>query len=441
MSLVLACFICFFIIGCLFWRRNLKKKRKDADVEARSRRRRHRSSPTEEEVREMEMEREIKTKQKIWARATARWRANVRYSAHQRRGKRLSTRLSQAQQSTASLDNSRSRLAGSASSTHSRASSRRSSMSSIRDQPHHDHPPATMASTSQENLSRAETPRPVRPASPPAYQRGQIPPIVVSSDESTQSGLSTPAHLDRSRRPSHSSLYPSSAVSDDSQKAEHLFSVPTPIHAAHVATDDKSLLARLADLASAPPEDTSANPAGTSEPQVSAPAWQDDEFEEYTPDADHDACTSDSQSSPPPLFPPPPSKERLAAAERYEYSFAFEELDSLGSEDEPSAPPFEEGCLPPIDESILLPSAPPLLDDDSGELPLNPIPSAPEWDSQTESLEPQEENVSGQDHDRMPSTSTNSPASGPTTSHPINEAVISERNGSTDTVMLPDYKP
>lgn len=148
-------------------------------------------------------------------------------------------------------------------------------------------------------------------------------------------------------------------------------------HAAHVATDDKALLARLADLASQPfPDDSMAGPAG--DHQVSAPEWRDEELEEAIAATQENGADNDAQASPPPSspFPPPPSKANLASPNFYDYPYAFEEA---GFEPElgPSAPPFEsqgydarEHDIPPI-----VPSAPPMLEDEDFYAEL--APSAP----------------------------------------------------------------
>ncbi|KAF8971664.1 hypothetical protein BDZ97DRAFT_2024475 [Flammula alnicola] len=433
LSLVLAFFICFFIIGCLFWRKNIKNKHKHSDVEAKARKKRHVTN--EVEVRELVVEKETKAKQKVWARATARWKANVRHSARQRRGKRTVSRQSQPNLSSLSLDNSCSRLAGSFSSPPSRSSSRRSSIVSLPDQQRDDETP--VASSSPHEDSSPPTPRqPETLPSPPAYQHhGQIPPIVISRETSSKgySGLSIPAGRVLSPRPSHSSMYTSPALTSDAQSLS-----PTPLHAAHVATDDKSLLARLADLASAPPVDESQSIPGSHESaQVSAPAWQDDDIEDFAPHLipTNGQPTDGGSSSFSPMFPPPPSKERLAAAEFYDYPYSFEEMSTPDLESGPSAPPFEEGD-PPVDHALLVPSAPPLLDD--SEFQPGSQPSAPEWDPPPQS-DPHEENVvSGQDHDRMGLDVT--ALSGPSSSLPCHTP-SSGTSAARDSIALPGYHP
>ncbi|KDR85670.1 hypothetical protein GALMADRAFT_234673 [Galerina marginata CBS 339.88] len=424
MSLVLAFFICSFIIGCLFWRKNVKRGHKRNDVEAKARKKRR---SNEEDVRDL-VEKEVKAKQRVWARATARWKANVRYSARQRRGIRFTPRLSQAHQSSLSVNSHRS-LGRSTSSLRSQASPR-SSVTSIPNQLQANEAPVASSSSQEEDVPCVS---PAIPVSPPAYQHpGQIPPIIVSSSSPTTEGYSAdPNNFDRSRTPSHSSIYPSTTPYDG-QSAELLS--PTPLHAAHVATDDKALLARLVEFASSPPEDASEF-VGTSDAQVCAPAWHDEDIEDFAPDLiPTPVHTSDTRScSPSLMFPPPPSKDRLVAAELYTYPFSFDEMESMEAEAEPSAPPFEEESSPPLSDSQILPSAPPL-SEDGESLQSASHPIAPEWDP----MEQVEESVSGQDHDRIATQLTphESPSSSGVPSiepHPIST--------TRDSVTLPGYQP
>ncbi|PPQ77017.1 hypothetical protein CVT25_014834 [Psilocybe cyanescens] len=434
-SLVLAFLICSFIIGCLFWRKTVKKNHRSHDVEAKARKKK--SAVKEESI---VAEKEYKSKQKIWARATARWKANVKYTARQRKGKRFGSRTSQAHQSTLSFDRSRSRLAGSNSSIRSATLSRRSSTSSIRDQLHEEEVTPISPTMVQVPSSPPSSPTQATTNNPPAYQhRGQIPPIIISSNDATTDEYpTTTPQFGRSRRPSHSSNYSASAITNDGQMAELS---PTPLHAAHVATDDKSLLARLADLASSPPIDGISTSAGTSEIQVSAPAWQDDDIEDFAPEL---FPTPSQPSTTPAMFPPPPSKELLAASEFYAYPFSFEEMESLEAECGPSAPPFEEGAPPPLQDShLLVPSAPPLLGDDDHIRDARP--SAPEWNFSSPALDSCEENVAGQDHDRI-ATEMNAPRpSAPPSSAPPRTPTPpigpSPPCPANDNMALPGYRP
>jgi len=406
LSLVLAFFICFFIVGCLFWRKRLKKRRKHKDVEAKARRRRNLNR--EQANRELAVEKEMKAKRKLWARATARWRANVRYSFRQRRAKRPSSRLSH-RQSTPSFDNSRSGFIGPSSSSLSTRPSPRSSTISLPNQLRDEVEVVTTINTSlQGPVTRAATPPTPTPTSPPAYHHG-IPPITSTTDDSTGNCVG-PSGFDCSCQPSRSLTNSPLSLTTDAENSEVF--APTPLHAGHVATDDKSLLARLVELASAPPPDNSTGPTEIPDaPQVSAPAWHDENIEDFDRSQPNDFSIDESTCSLPPMFPPPPPKERLAATELFSYPFPFDEaeLDS-----EPSAPPFEERSSRAL-EDTLVPSAP-LLPVDEDHLIPESGPSADPGASISH------EDASGQDHEQIPSNETttfDSPPSSSNTQSPL----------------------
>jgi hypothetical protein len=331
------------------------------------------------------LEKENKAKLKIWARATARWKENIRHAARQRKGKRVVTaRFSQSHQYSHSSNNSRSRLT-----VHSRTSSRRSSVVSFSDdksQPIIGECMSPMSlpfdAISAPTVSRIAT-------SPPAYHHdGQASPVIYSSI-------------------SHTSFNQNS-------------STPNAVNVAHVATDDKTLLARLVDLASRPPEETFPDALDGSDTLVSAPSWHD-ELEEIPPNFilyNSPTCLASS------LFPPPPLKEHMATGDMYDYSFSFEGTAAL--EPEPSAPPFHLDSTPPLDDHRIIPSAPPLLDD--AEFVVDVHPSAPQLDLG-------EENPAGQDHDRMPPASVSSSANVP--------LILSSQGNIRvrDDISLPGYRP
>lgn len=404
-SLVLAFVICSTILGCLFWRKKVQKSAKDPE---RGRKKKKRAK--EEDGEALVVEKEVKVKQKIWARATARWKANVRQSARQRR--RIS-RIAQANQSSVSFDNSRSYLAPSL--TQSRSSSRSSTDRVPVHQRPIDHSEGPLHPISSE-LSIQDTPA---LAQPPAYQHRGLLPASDNMSAQMYSGLTPPSVHDRSRRPSHSSSAEASGLNGE-HAAAALFS-------AHVATDDKQFLARLANMASAPPSDESLVPGDLpGSVHASVPTWHDEDIDDF------DACLAPPESHPSaesslsaPMFPPPPSKERLIAAEAFEYSYTLNDLETPELEpSEPSAPPFEESLAP------LAPSAPPLLEDGDAD----PQPSAPQWDSL--SLDQMsEETPSGQDYDRIPTTNVPSPMLNSTM--PATATVPSPR----DSIVLPVYRP
>ncbi|RXW19123.1 hypothetical protein EST38_g6730 [Candolleomyces aberdarensis] len=380
MSLVLAFLICFLIIGCLFWRKSMRRKHKgeqEQDVEqegARRRKGRRRSRELDEdESREAILEKE-RANQKLWARATARWRANVRLK---RRGKR-SSQMSHARRSSISLDSPRDGLTSgrsspspSGSSPPSRSVSRRASSSSLRQES------SAESSSAQQQQDTSTIPTislspPPPHSSPPAYQQKALQADLSSEGLFPNDDPASTSHLICSRRPSHSSF-----LSNSEGGSGAIPSIPS----AHVATDDKAVLARLADLASAPEEDEGSSP----QPQVSAPEWRDDEMEDFIA---REACGGESDdfanqsTSTPSPFPPPPSKSSLLSPKFYDYPYAFEdmEIENLEPELGPSAPPFEETpSAPLVDEHGLglVPSAPPMLDDDDFYVNDSPVPSAP----------------------------------------------------------------
>lgn len=246
MSLVLAFLICILIIACLFWRKSLRRRYRDRDRDlegkGKGKGRRRNRELSAEEARQTETEKESKVKQKLWARATARWKDNARYTARQRRGKRTSIRSRGARSST-SLDNPRDGLTSGRSSPSpssslppSRSQSRRNSTASLQ------HDPSMNASPSprEHAVPTISISPPAHPhASPPAYRQKALNATDSSEGMYPDDG---PSHFIRSRDPSCAA---SCSQSDCGEASSN--------HAAHVATDDKALLARLADLASHPP--------------------------------------------------------------------------------------------------------------------------------------------------------------------------------------------
>ncbi|KAF9015728.1 hypothetical protein BDQ17DRAFT_1341546 [Cyathus striatus] len=395
LSLALAFLICFFMIGCLFWRKNMKRKFKESqDIEMKARKRPGSDVDPAEHSR-LIVEKDAKVKQKLWARATARWKANARYSARQRRGKRIVTSTrSPANYSATSLEHHlpQEELSSAHSSRHSspsRSSSRRPSVDN-----HLEDPPGFQGTELSSEIEPTNSipaislsPPHVTHSSPPAYrQRGQglhIPLENLSMSDCDQSrhspSFSSAPHSPgffpnpHSRRPSHASLHSPFFGSEVQLEPD---TYESPIHSAHVAIDDKTVLARLVNFASSPPQSGSNNVVESSNPLSSAPEWHDEELEDFDRHYDSPMCRSRS-SSPVGLFPAPPSKGKMAAADFLQYSLTFEEeMAALDPETEPSAPPFEAEIN--CDHEILAPSAPPLLDDDQD---VTEYPCAPAWDS------------------------------------------------------------
>jgi hypothetical protein len=134
-----------------------------------------------------------------------------------------------------------------------------------------------------------------------------------------------------------------------------------------------------------------------------------------------------STSTPSP-FPPPPSKGSLLAPNFYDYPYTFEdmEIENLEPEFGPSAPPFEETpSAPLVDEHdlALVPSAPPMLEDDDFYVNESPVPSAPPHESS-----PSHSSMEGSDGD---GASAGQVGTGDGTTS----------NGNVDGSVLPDYHP
>lgn len=314
---------------------------------------------------------EAKEKQKIWARATARWRQNALYAARKRRGRRPTSPRSHLRASSAHLHISSSPERPATDDTSGPLSqrtppdtpsvSRRFTIDSHTSLPSSPGPLEETADTSHIPLSIAIG---SNTSSPPAYRQRTLvrPSIHQSEPRSAPDEHSSPDSLILpSPHPSHVS--PSVSPSGGKSPVSHGSQTPRiPIQAAHVATDDKMLLARLADLAERPPGEITR--AARSSHQVSAPVWEDEDLEDFTqiPEAsDTDASNSTSQLP----YPPPPAKGKMAESSFYACRGSFEDFsESIDPETGPSAPPFEALGRPALGDIVMLPSAPPLVGED-----------------------------------------------------------------------------
>ncbi|KAF9814003.1 hypothetical protein IEO21_05374 [Rhodonia placenta] len=399
LSVILALAICVFIILCVVWRR---RKRRPKDPEKRNRMRD--AGAGEEESIELKR---LLSQQRLWAKATARWKAGVRQSSR-RRWKRQPAGMKDADSQLLSQVSSHS----SSTSLHRTytASSSRSAALSIR-------------SSRQDALTDLPEPAPI--ASQPDPHQPQEPPAYLSDTSGTAysalasvQGMSLP-RLAGTRHATDNAAASGSGILEPPVSDDHPLPYKDFIHAGHVATDDKALLARMAALASAPPTVDAASPTGSSNPSALY-AWVpplEDEFEavpfdlrivDCDTDADVGGALSGDRRSPSPMLsitpsysrdmspcpsvlPPPPEKSRLAAPGFYEYPPSFEEdLLDVEPEMEPSAPPFGEDDIavasaPPLEDAselaevIVLPSAPPL---DGAEME-DTYATAPEWDTRS----------------------------------------------------------
>lgn len=287
LSLVLAFLIIFIIIGCIFWRRKVRKRRKSDDHERAPSRREHDDD-------ERLIEHGLPAKKKLWAKAAARWKANARHlhPLRRRRGKRIvstAPRLCQSVTSSVSIHPQPS--------SSSLALSRRSTMNE------------SMTTGTEINEQQRPVSSP-RAQSPPAYRQ-------------------------------RSSLAPPSPIASTSSKSTE------SIHFAHVAMDDKTVLEQLSSLVSCPPVQDHSLQFSTSS---SAPAWRDEELSDFIEPMPRSADSTPGPSSAWPA-PPSKGKMAAYYDYDHSYDLGpdaepcappFEEQVTGGA----SAPPLEDLLVP-----------------------------------------------------------------------------------------------
>ncbi|KAH7886016.1 hypothetical protein F5I97DRAFT_1877066 [Phlebopus sp. FC_14] len=335
LSIVLAVAICGFMVGCISWRKKRKKPGKEEDLELKGRHRTRHDDTSEDE-----REREARGKLRIWAKATARWKANIRHSARRRRKRHLITSRASRPTSPVPPDTQEVCLNnGPIQQSRQSLDARRSGspMSNTNDTP-----------TIGERMPVSPISSRVQTYSPPDYQ----------------------SLTDRMPSMSRVAYHPSSPTSSrGSLLLEHddnLSPSDEPMPYAgpsdgHVAIGDKAELERIREMASAPPEADVAASGRTLE-VVSAP-----ELDE-APD-ELDDCVSQVVTSLPPSFPPFPSKADVPSGCFEGSHFLYDEdLSALGSDVGPSAPPFEASpSAPTANGHEWEPSAPSLDEDDGSQ--------------------------------------------------------------------------
>jgi len=359
LSLVLAAVIVVFIIVIRLWRRKRKEELRK-DVERKLVRRR---GPSQS----IESERESRTKSKLWARATTRWRENVRQSARRRRNARLSTT------SPYAPNNSTTSFSQTVASTTSSPQSRPSSL-----------PPSRISSpepavsiarsvlsspsrTDHEPHTDIEPPSPSPPPAPPlppAYQGRSLSISNISTKDLARlspGSLPYDAHITHIDSPCPNSPPPSPLEND---------TTPPNSHVAHVATDDKAVLRQMEVLSSQPPTE----PGSSCDVHGSAPDLYEDDVETLEYEDGSELVPSHGFPLPPTSLPS--SKGKAAALEYYDYDDLNVEPDLL-----PSAPPFEAKnpivpSAPPQGEAQPHPSAPPEIAD-PGDDPTAPTHDCP----------------------------------------------------------------
>ncbi|KAH9858240.1 hypothetical protein C2E23DRAFT_172810 [Lenzites betulinus] len=278
LSLSLAVALIVFMMGIVRWRQKRHTK-VDKDAE------RTPSVLDGASVVESEEHKRARTQQRLWAKVSARWVANVRQSARRRRkhttvatGKDSDSRLlREASTSAVSLARTTSNdLHRRPSSPSSLRSSRRTRTVSCSPSP----APSDRRSVTNEPAPASHHPPAYLQSSSSAFQhaypRWRSHPLDTMPDSHHASGIPPP--------PPES---PPPCSSADRSPPPSLSPLPyePPVHSAHVAVDDKAVLARLEHLASAPPPtDGDAAcapeipyPGGSSERRPSVPMLLDDD--------------------------------------------------------------------------------------------------------------------------------------------------------------------
>ncbi|KAI1793983.1 hypothetical protein LXA43DRAFT_971623 [Ganoderma leucocontextum] len=407
LSLSLALSLIAFMIGIVWWRRKRRKQETDAE-----------KPPSTIDTASTQLSEEaqrVLSKQRKWQRASAKWLAGVKHSARRRRrfGATASTRPSDTdlltgmataiQASTSGVSLTRTQTTTNHDSAYTTPSA------SVRRVPPRSRSLSIASSDGNANHSSGANPLSPLSPHPPAY-------------------MPDPADNSRSHRQTYLATSPDSRPSEVRPSVD-LSADPSspcpyepPIHSAHVATDDKAILAQMARMASAPPPGDEPSPV-----HPSVPILEVDSFEALPPEhgtraasasfVTHDTFCSAKQVAPSsypsrhvaadhdmdlevpsyaeaalrhrsPVLPLPPEKVPLTGPTFYEYPNEFE--DDVASTDPPpgpSSPPFEELSAPPFafedgpdGAHMMVPSAPPVEVEDEpthiGEF----LPSAPPFD-------------------------------------------------------------
>ncbi|KAG2075166.1 hypothetical protein BDR04DRAFT_1092019 [Suillus decipiens] len=351
LAIVLAVSICLFIISCIVWRKRRKKisngEKKKNDLELKAR---HKVN-LEDLSEDGEKESEARGKNRLWARASARWKANIRHSARRRRRRHgLSTRSRP--QSPTLLDPREA-------STHlpSPVSSQRHSIASVSEDIGYHVTPIENSLTPTQPLSTSDLSSSRSVLSPPAYM---FPVLHVGPEN--QGHSQEVSHVPSSDPTSHRGSLPG----DDFPPADHDDIAYHPSRTGHVAIDDKTHLSRMAELASAPPVIQYNIHDGPSAIHESAPEWHDD-FEDH-PSQSVTAAPSETSlfkvgdSG----FPNPPSKSVLSPGYFDGHSY-LQDITALDPTSLPSMPPYEaQPNVIPFEDTPAA-SAPPISEDDQWE--------------------------------------------------------------------------
>lgn len=322
LAIILAVALFIFLVACVIWRRKKRKAAKE-DPEGKLR---HKLRP-DEESEYAEKEKEVRGKMRVWAKATARWKANVRQSARRRRRRQ-----------SAIPPGPRS---------HSPTPSEHHEPSAINPS-HHSSPTNTESqedAVEQASVTSDPQSPPPEQSLPPAYR-----PSVTGRSSLTVHHRPTATDLNAStsRR--------TSLASDSGSHSSIPYAEPapyTPPTSGHVSVDDKKELARIGEMASAPPEPENIM-VGSSHITISVPTF-DEALEDLDPYPELEPYAGEISPQLPPSFPSPPSKATMLKGD---------DILIVGSADDG---PFNASAPPSGDLTSLEPSAPSLWDDEGDD--------------------------------------------------------------------------
>jgi hypothetical protein len=351
LAIVLAVSICIFIISCIVWRRrrkkisNREKKKNDLELKAR-----HKVN-LEDLSEDGDRENEARGKNRLWARASARWKNNIRHSARRRRRRQGFPSTKSRPQSPKLLDPREGSTPPS-----SPVSSRRHSIApASEDIDYHAAPIENSLTPTRPPSTPPEPSSSHSASSPPAYMFPAL-----HARPGTENRLQEASHILSGGATSRRG---SLLFGHDFPPADNDDIPYHPSCAGHVAVDDKTHLARMAELASAPSV-TQQNPRGSPSPiHESAPEWYDD-FEDHPSQS---VTVSPSENSIFEVgdsgFPRPPSKSVLSSSYFDGHSY-LQDITALDPISLPSMPPYEARPNAVPFEDTLTASAPPISGDD-----------------------------------------------------------------------------
>jgi hypothetical protein len=338
LAIVLAGSICVFIIGCLVWRRRKKRTR---DLE----RKLGHKPGAHDDSQDNGREKDVRGKMRMWAKATARWKSDIRQSVRRRRKRPMVSSIDNRPPSPTPSDSPQLSFVA--------PPSRRGSIASEEPDPPR---PETDDNVTEPPAVLHDRPR---SASPPTYGASFVPrfpclpPSSAVSDPCPTPPPIGPHSVHRGNPPSFIEDEPLPYI---------------PRSDGHVATDDKSQLAHIRELASSPPTIVDAD-ASTVQ-SVSAPELHEVENDLDDLDIDlSDVPAPFHNFGLPPSFPSPPSKADVPSP----FGYLDDRPLRYGEEGIPVSHPVPEllgpslgasPSAPPIDDPGLEPSAPSLEGED-----------------------------------------------------------------------------